>query len=134
LTTPPPPPATDEDPDASDPGRTDEGEQRDTDIPDPTSDPLAQSPLTPDAASGKDKTWVQVGLAVLAVIVIQVRWFWNIGTWIPGLLLTCPIAIIGAGFAIRSGQSRPRKAMFVIALVLAYVAPLAVKRIAGWDF
>jgi hypothetical protein len=128
LPTPPPPPATDEDPDASDPGQTyGHGEQRDTDIPAPsTSDPLTQSPLTTDAPPAKDKTWVPVGIAALGVIIIQVRWFWNIGSWIPGLLISCPIAIIGAVFAIRSGQSGPRKAMFVIALAL--------KRITGWGF
>lgn len=134
MDTPPPPPAADEYPDPSDTrGRTHvHGEQWDTDIPDPsTSDPLLQSPVTTDAPPGNDKTWVLVGIAALMVMIIQVRWFWNIGSWIPGLLISCPIAIVGAVFAIRSGQSGARKAMFGIALVLAYVAPLTIKWIAG---
>jgi hypothetical protein len=53
------------------------------------------------------------------------------GAWFPGLLISFVITIFGVTFVVRSGQSGPRKAMFITALLLACFVPPVITWMAG---
>jgi hypothetical protein len=92
--------------------------------------PVTPSPSTTKGLAGRSKVWFTLaGTALLLVIAALVAGRVLLGTFLPGLLLIAATAILGATLAVRSGQSVPRKATTIsaIVLVVAVAIPASLK-------